>query len=73
MPLPWLLQVWGPQQLLSVLLELLCPGGQGDDLLDHLARLVDLHGHLVGGLGLCSYLGLGHSSVRKESLVSFKF
>lgn len=42
-------------------------------LLDHLASLVDLHRHLGGSLGLRSNLGLGHSTVGKESLVSFKF
>ena len=42
-------------------------------LLDHLASLVDLHGHPGGGLGLRSNLRLGHSTVGKESLVSFKF
>ena len=42
-------------------------------LLDHLASLADLHGHLGSGLSLRSNLGLGHSTVGKESLVSFKF
>ena len=50
MQLPQFLLVWGSQQLLPVLPELLCLSGRGDGLLDPLAHPVHLALELDGPL-----------------------